>query len=272
MDKIKDLTKGNIPSVIGKLAAPLIGSSFIQMAYTMTDMIWLGTLGSAPVAAVGAAFFFVWMGNAISYIPKVGAEVGVSQTLGHKDKSKANSYASNSIKLSNCLSVIYSIIILIFAPFLLKIFHLDNGIFNESVNYLRMVIPGIISSFFILTSSAVYYGVGNSKTPFYLISLGLIVNMILDPVLIFGVSFIPGLGSLGAAIATSIAQLFVAFLFARRLFTSRSPLNKIDPFINFDKIILKRIFTLVLPVSLPSALSSCISMTLASFASKFGNI
>ena len=61
------------------MAVPLISASFIQMAYSMTDMLWLGHLGSDAVAAAGAAGFFTWLCNALSFMTKIGAEITVSQ-------------------------------------------------------------------------------------------------------------------------------------------------------------------------------------------------
>ncbi|MDO5572119.1 MAG: MATE family efflux transporter [Bacteroidales bacterium] len=272
MDKVKDLTKGKISSVIGKLATPLIGASFLQMAYSMTDMIWLGKLGSAPVAAVGACFFFVWMGNAIAYTPKVGTEVCVSQSIGAGNKESASKYAANALSFSNLIGFIYILFLIAAAPLLLRIFHLEDSISQMGVEYLRLVTPGVFASCFILTSSAIYYGTGNSKTPFYFIAIGLGINIILDPLLIFGFGPIKAMGSNGAAIATSLTQIGVVTLFASRLYSKNSPVGRIFFFTAFERKRLSKIVKLGLPVSLQSAIFSCISMTLASFASSFGHI
>ncbi len=64
MDKRIDLTEGNITEKLVKLALPIMGTSFIQMAYNMIDMIWVGKIGSEAVAAVGTAGFFPWLAMA----------------------------------------------------------------------------------------------------------------------------------------------------------------------------------------------------------------
>ena len=94
MTKINDLTQGSISKGIWSMAIPLITASFVQMAYNMTDMIWLGHLGSESVAAVGVAGFFTWLGNALSFISKVGAEVTISQSLGARAGRRARAYAN----------------------------------------------------------------------------------------------------------------------------------------------------------------------------------
>ena len=96
MTKINDLTQGSISKGIWSMAIPLITASFVQMAYNMTDMIWLGHLGSESVAAVGVAGFFTWLGNALSFISKVGAEVTISQSLGERAGRRARAYANQS--------------------------------------------------------------------------------------------------------------------------------------------------------------------------------
>ncbi len=80
--KTNNLTQGSILSALFKLAIPIMGTSFVQMAYNMTDMIWVGRVGSRAVAAVGTAGFFTWLAMAFILIPKIGAEVGVAQSIG----------------------------------------------------------------------------------------------------------------------------------------------------------------------------------------------
>ena len=272
MDKIKDLTQGRITHVIGTLAAPLIGASFVQMAYSMTDMLWLGRLGSGPVAAVGAAFFFTWLNNALSYTPKIGTEITVAQSLGSGEKEQAHIYANTGAFLSIGMAIIYGMIVLVAAPWMLGIFHLTPEISAIGVDYLRWVIPGMFAGFNINTYASVYYGAGNSRLPFRLIGLGLILNILLDPLFIFGWGSFPEMGTRGAAVATSFSQLFVFALFVARLYTNRSPLKKLSFFVSVKKEFVRRIVQLGLPVSLQSALFSVIGMTLGSFAARFGHV
>ncbi len=273
MIAINDLTTGKISRVISSLAAPLIGASFVQMAYTMTDLLWLGRLGSAPVAAVGAAFFFTWLNQALSYTPKMGTEITVSQSLGAEEHESAYRYAANGLFLSFVMSVLYGLICLVAAPWMLAIFNLEPAIASLGVDYLRWVIPGMIAAFNIATYASVYYATGDSKLPFRIIGIGLIINIILDPLLIFGWAGFPQWGTNGAAIASSISQLIVMALFMRRLYSHRSPLKPFRLFsTNIHMQTIKRIFKLGLPVSMQSVLFASIGMTLGSFAARFGHV
>src|SRR5690606_21280478 len=92
-----DLTQGPILGHLFRLALPTIGASFMQMTYSLTDMIWLGRVGEDAVAAVGVAGFYVWFGFSLLLITRVGAEVGVSQALGRKEPSTALRFVRHAL-------------------------------------------------------------------------------------------------------------------------------------------------------------------------------
>ncbi|MFC1898080.1 MATE family efflux transporter, partial [Candidatus Cloacimonadota bacterium] len=80
MSKKLDFTQGKIFGSLIKMAVPIMATSFIQMAYNLIDMIWIGRIGSSAVAAVGSAGFYVWLGFSFIIISRVGAEITVSQS------------------------------------------------------------------------------------------------------------------------------------------------------------------------------------------------
>lgn len=102
-----NLTEGKILPVLIKLALPIMGTSFVQMAYNMTDMIYIGRLGSSAVAGVGTAGFFTWFAMAFILISRIGAEIGISQSIGKGDTKLAKKYANNTIILNIILGLIY---------------------------------------------------------------------------------------------------------------------------------------------------------------------
>ncbi|MEG1660704.1 MAG: MATE family efflux transporter, partial [Bacteroides sp.] len=87
MQGIKDLTQGPIKRQLFNLAMPIMATSFIQMAYSLTDMAWVGRIGSEAVAAVGSVGVLMWMSSSISLLNKVGAEVSVGQSIGSKNQT-----------------------------------------------------------------------------------------------------------------------------------------------------------------------------------------
>lgn len=93
MQGIKSLTKGPINRQLFNLAIPIMATSFIQMAYSLTDMAWVGRLGSEAVAAVGAVGILTWMSGSIALLNKVGSEVSVGQSIGARSEQDARQFA-----------------------------------------------------------------------------------------------------------------------------------------------------------------------------------
>ena len=267
-----DLTEGPIFSKLVRLALPIIGTSFIQMAYNLTDVIWLGRFGSATVTAVTTAGFFIWLLLALFYCLKSGTEALVSQASGRKDLEMAGSVAENAVTFGIYSSFVLNLAVFIFAPDLLQFFRLEPEVMGDAVSYLQIVSFGVFFSLINLVFSSIYIGLGNSRIPFLVNSLGLMVNIFLDPVLIFGLFSLPELGAKGAAIATVISNLlvFLVFLFKLRATDSILPGLKIRT--GFKKRILRKIFKVGLPVSVQQVAFCLFSMGIARIVSQYGTI
>ena len=109
-----DLTEGKIVEKLVKIAIPIMATSFIQIAYNLTDMMWVGRNGSDSVAAVGTAGFYPWLAMAFIILSKIGGEVKVAQSMGEKNIKEVKSYIKSSIELNILLSITYSLIFIIF--------------------------------------------------------------------------------------------------------------------------------------------------------------
>ncbi len=265
-----DLTQGNILKRLIKLSVPLMLASFIQMTYNLANIVWLGRIGSEPVAAVGAAYFFVWIATGLSLITKVGAEVSVAQSLGAGKINNARSYASQTLTLSLIIGLAYGVFVFCLADIFIPFFHLSDKIASESVSYLRIYTFCFPFSFMILTFMGICNGSGKTTIPLIVTGCGLALNIILDPFLIYGIGFFPELGIEGAAIASVISQAVVLciyiVLFRQKNFLFRN-------FVFFSRIskqLYSRIFHLGFPGAIQSIIFAFISMNLARIASIHG--
>ena len=90
MQKV-DLLEGSIVRSLTSLALPIMATSLIQMAYNMTDMIWIGRVSANAVAAVGAAGMYLWLANGLAMIPRLGGQVKVAHELGAQNIERAAS-------------------------------------------------------------------------------------------------------------------------------------------------------------------------------------
>ena len=272
MKKEIDLTSGPIATKIIKLSVPIIGTSFIQMAYNLTDVAWLGRTGSATITAATTAGFFMWLLMSLFYTTKSGTETLVSQSVGKKDFSTARQVAENALTIGLSASFIINALIIVFAGSLLGFFKLEPEVMVKAVQYLRLVSVGMCFAVVNPVMSSVYLGFGNSKTPFYINSLGLIVNMVLDPILIFGLWFVPELGIKGAAIATMVSNILVFSIFLFKLKSLESVLPRLKLFVPLKIMIIKKILRIGIPVAI-GHMSFCIfSMWIARIVSAYGTI
>jgi len=267
----KNLTVGSIPGQLIRLSLPIMGTSFVQMAYNLTDMLWLGRVGSDSVAAVGIASFFTWLGVSIMLIARIGAEVGVSQSLGAKDHAKAKKFAGNAVTLVILLSIAYGLFTYLLAPNLISFFNIENRhVSGAAVSYLRIIAIGSILYYSNPTFSGIFNGAGISKLPFRLNATGLIFNLVLDPVLIFGIGPFPKMGSDGAGIATIISQGIVFMLFVIKFKKNNGLLEQKWIIGKPSWQYVRKIFSLGTPVAMHSILFASFGMVLARIIGKYG--
>lgn len=266
MQGTKNLTSGPIHRQLFYLAVPIMGTSFVQMAYSLTDMAWVGRLGSESVAAIGSVGILTWMTNSISLLNKVGSEVSVGQSIGAQNAPDARSYASHNLTLSLIISICWGLILFVFAEPIMQIYKLEPAITAKAVNYLRIVATAFPFIFLSASFTGIYNASGQSKIPFMVSGIGLLLNMILDPLFIFGF----GWNTEGAAIATWVSQATVLGLFIYRLKKRKEVLGGFAFFTKLESRFVKRIFKLGLPVAILNTLFSIINLFMARTASLYG--
>lgn len=271
MESNKRLTEGSISGALVKLALPIMATSFVEMAYSMTDMAWLGRVGTSAVAASGTAGFFGWIGAALFLVPKIAVQIGVAQSYGKDDIESARNYVFHTIQLDIIVALVYSLILILFRHELIGFFDLgDDEVIQMATEYLVIISIGMIFFFLNPVFSGVFNGSGNSTTPFIINTIGLVINMVLDPMMILGLGPFPKMGIRGAGLATIIAQFIVTMVFIK---VSRDKLELFYDFNLFkrpDTKYLKRIFKLGFPSCLQEGCFAFIAMIIAKILAKWG--
>ena len=273
MTQKNNLTQGSIVKALFKLALPIMGTSFVQMADNLTDMIWVGRIGSEAVAAVGTAGFFTWLGAAFILIPKIGAEVGVAQSVGRKDMDEAKVYIKHSIQMILCLALFYASILIIFRKPLIGFFNLgDIDIINNAITYLVIISCGLVFYFINPVFTAIFNGYGESRTPFLINSIGLITNMILDPILILGIGPFPRMEVQEQPCNYYSPEAVVAIVFLITAAGKTELFSKLNILSAPDMEHTKRIVKLGFPVALQSGLFTGFAMVIARIIAQWGPI
>ena len=266
MQNIKNLTEGPIRRQLFTLAMPIMGTSFIQMAYSLTDMVWVGRLGSGAVAAVGAVGILAWMTQSISLMNKVGAEVSVAQSIGARNMEEAQAYASHNLTIGLWISLLWGTLLFIFARPLIGLYRLDPEIAEMAVEYLRIIATGFPFIFLASAFTGIHNAAGMSKIPFYVSGTGLIMNMVLDPLFILGFDW----GTAGAAYATWLSQCTVVLLFIYQVKIRKRLWPEFRLFVPLKKRYSFRIFHLGLPVALLNSFFAIINLLMGRTATTYG--
>lgn len=272
MNKTVDLLHGPIFPSLSKLALPIMATSFVQMAYNMTDMYWIGGLGSGAVAAVGTAGMFTWMSNGVSTMMKMGGQVRTGFSIGAGNSDDALSYARNTLQITILAGIIIGLIAILFAPALIGFFHLNNpDTIAQAEVYLRITMGLMIFSFINQVMTGLTTAMGNSQISFKAASSGLILNVILDPLLIYGVGPFPNMGVIGAAVATVFAQAIVTLIFVIYAMKEPTLLSHIKLFEKPNFSYIKGVLKIGFPAGIQSMLFSGISMILTRLVTTFGD-
>ena len=103
-----NLTKGPILKTLTKLAVPIMASSFLGTLYNITDMAWIGLLGSKAVAGVGVGGMFTWFSQGLASMSRMGGQVQVAQCIGRGDREEAHKYAQTAVQLATLMGLLFA--------------------------------------------------------------------------------------------------------------------------------------------------------------------
>ena len=250
-----DLTSGPILKTLSELALPIMASSLLGTAYNITDMAWIGLLGSKAVAGVGVGGMYVWLSQGLVALPRMGGQVNTAQSCGRKDYKEARSYAASALQMTILFGLLFAAASIIFLDPLIGFFNLtDPEAYSSARSYMLITCGLIIFSFLNLTLTGLFTAQG-------------------DSLLILGIGPFPRLETAGAAIATVTAQFLVFAVLVFRIFTSgleTNVLRELHLFSRFPRKFYKNIFRIGFPTAIQSMLYCMISMVLTRMVSAFG--
>lgn len=262
-----NLLLGDYKEAIIKLSIPNMISMFVQTIYNLVDAIWVAGLGPIDLAAMGFFFPIFMIVMSIAAGITIGTSSAISRKIGAKDYNDANSVAEHSILLALILSILTMFVgILSLKASLIGIGAADQAL-EKAYRY------GFIMYLFTLplmlnnTAVGILRGEGDSKRPMYAVTFSSILNIILDPIFIYGLK----LGIEGAAWATGISIISASIILMYLLFFSKSTFLKIS-FKNFsyNSSYLKDISSVGFPTALAQITMSIAIYILSIFAAKAG--
>lgn len=205
----KDLTIGSVPKKLIRFALPFMLSNLIQSLYNIADMLivgrFVGTHGISGVN-VGGQVTFIMTNVAISLC--LGGTIVIGQYIGAKDRENAKNTIGTLLTFLLAMAIIITVLMLLFSDYVLMLIQTPPESFQYAKDYLNITILGAVFIFGYNALSGIMRGLGDSKTPLYLVATACIINVGLDLLLVGAL----GMEVRGAAIATIISQAISLFL------------------------------------------------------------
>lgn len=207
------VTRMGLPSMIGFGAASI---------YDIVDMFWVSRLEGAPVAALTFFFPFLWVITSVNQIAGSGSVAVISRRYGEKDMEGAEAAIKDAVLLKLLLAFVVGGIGYVILEPGLKLIGATGMAWSQAVEYGRISLLGLGASFSSYTVFTALRGVGDPNRAMFLMLFGNLLNMLLDPLLIFGVGPFPEMGMAGAALASVIAYGFTFAVGLWIFFSGRS--------------------------------------------------
>ena len=265
-----NLTSSPIVRLLRQIAIPSMTGSLFQTLFNLVDTFYAGKISEDALAALAKAFplYFIIISAGIGIV--AGCNSLIANSLGQNNKVAASIYSYNSLAYAFFLSIFITAIGTFFSYDLLKIMGSTDESITLSKEYTDIIFLGTIV-FLILTSfNAVLYAQGDTKTYRNVLIVGVILNVILNPIFIFGLFFIPAFGIAGLAISTVLIQLSACiYLYFKVNKTELKIIPKISNFY-IRRNFLLNIFNQSMPITFALFLVATGSYILLSFINIFG--
>jgi len=268
--RITLLTKGSITKGIFSMALPIIMANSLNVIMELTNAFFLGRVGSNALAAVTMSFAVIFFIMTFGVGLGIGTVALVSRAYGARDYKKAEHIGTQSMMLGMVVAVAIGIFGFLFAPHMLSLLGARGEILDMGTIYLKLVFSGLVFMFFMFQANSVFQGAGDMMTPMKIGAFTTVLNIGLDPLLIFGLLGLPRMGVAGAGTATLVARVIGSILIARILLrgrhTVRLKLDELRP----DLSVMKKILLVGLPGGVQLMIRSSSMLVMTGLSALFG--
>lgn len=261
---------GSLTKNILKLSWPMMLGMLSQTLFNVVDRLYLGRYSGDALAAVGMTFPFIFLTIALAGGVGVGVNSLISRLLGANKNEEANRVAEHSVILALLISLFFSTLGIFFSRDIFIFAGAPESILDMAVVYTNIIFSGVIFMVGSFIINSILRGTGDTKNPMIMMVMATLVNIIIDPIFIFGFSFIPEMGVKGAAIATVISRSLALIYGIIFILSGKSIIS-----ISFKKFkyrfqIIKDIFKVGLPASIQQGAVSLAFFFILMMVTKYG--
>ncbi len=248
-----EILHGPVVATMFRLSWPVMVSSLLNMVYNMTDTFWVGHLpeteNTAAVAGLQVAGPVVWFLVAFAFGFGSAGLALVSQYMGAHREKDAEKAAGQTMSLAIMLGCIVALVGALLSPLLLPMLAPDASISANAINYTRIVFLGMPAILVSAVYAQVMNAYGDTVTPMVVNAIATGLNVILDPLMIFGVGPFARMGVVGAALATILCQILAAVVSLWLLVSGRRRLRVSVPELRPERIWIRKILHIGIPAS-----------------------
>jgi putative MATE family efflux protein len=266
------LLEGPIGKSLWILSVPIILSNILQSGYQLTDAFWVGRIGSTAIAAVSVSMPIMFLSMSVGFGLAIAGSTLIAQYFGAKNQKMVDHVAAQTLLMIVAVSVVLGAIGFFLTPAILHAMHVAPDVYQGALGFMRVSFIGFIFNFFFFMFQSVLRGVGETKLPLYIVFGTVLLNFVLDPLFIYGWGPIPGMGVMGAAIATLGTQSIAALIGLRVLLKGKHGIHLALSDFKPDPVFIKRSFFLGLPASIEQS-ARALGMTVMTFLiTSFGTL
>lgn len=255
--------------LILSMALPAVAAQLINVLYNIVDRIYIGHIageGQLALTGVGVTFPIIIVISAFASFAGMGGAPVASMALGKKEYKRAEKILGNCASLLFVFSVVLPVLFMVFKTPILYAFGASDSIIKYASDYITIYLCGTIFVQFALGLNTFISAQGNAKTAMLSVLIGAVINIILDPIFIFGL----GLGVRGAAIATIISQAASAIWVVHFLLSEKSVIRIRKENLKFDKKIVLQIAAIGVSPFVMQSTESLVGITMNSGLQNYG--
>lgn len=249
MKPVKDFTKGNIIKQLWSVAWPMMLTIFFYTFYNLVDTFWVSKISTDAIAAVGISQMALMVIMTLSMWISIWSSVVTSINIWKGDKPEASRVMWQSFLLATIFWVIFTIISLLFRHEIISISGWVGTIFDPALEYFTIVAAGSILLFYLINIMMVFNAEGDTFTVTKLFALSTVINIALDPILIFWKFGFPELWIMWAGYATLVSQLVFIIIAMRILSSKKRSVRFSIKNLTLKKYSVKQVFNIGVPAA-----------------------
>ena len=258
--------------LILSMSLPMVLSMLVNSLYNIVDSFFVAQISEDAMTALSLVFPVQNFINAVAIGFAIGINAAIAFYLGTEEYSRANMAATQGMVFAIIHSIVITVSVISIIPTFLRVFTSSEPVIDFGIRY--SVIAFSFTFIIILggTFEKIFQAVGNMKVTMISMMCGCIANIILDPVLIFGIGFFPAMGIEGAALATGIGQAITLAIYLVIYFVRPIRIHISRQFLTFDKETAFKLYFVGIPATLNMALPSVLISALNSILSSYSEV